>query len=356
MAISTSTLWEKSGKKMVKTNYSAGPEVSIIMPVRNEAVSLDATLASACSQATDASIEVIIVDDHSTDSSRSIIERWVAQDERVRLLSNPRRGVPQALNRGLEAARGRYLIRVDGHSIIPPDYVQALLDHLRSGACEGAGGRKHAVGQGPFGRAVAAAHGSRFGIGNSKYHYSQRLELVDHIPFGAYVTERARAIGGWDEELRTNEDYDFDFRYQQAGGRLLYDPSIVFEWRVRETPARLAQQYYAYGHGKFRALARHRSPLHLRWLVPPMLVGSLAAGILLSWTTPGRVFLAVVGGSYALFLVVGAATLGSRVGMRVAPHAALALGTMHLCWGTGFLVSVGKAALGRHPGFRRLRA
>jgi len=335
---------------------SAEPEVSIIMPVRNEAASLDVTLASVCSQATDASIEVIIVDDHSTDSSRSIIERWVAQDERVRLVSSPRRGIPQALNRGLEAARGHYLIRVDGHSIVPPDYVQGLLDHIRSGACEGAGGHKRAVGQGPFGRAVAAAHGSRFGIGDSKYHYTQRQELVDHIPFGAYVTKRARTIGGWDEELRTNEDYDFDFRYQQAGGRLLFDPAIVVDWRVRETPARLAHQYYAYGRGKFRTLVRHPSSLHLRWLVPPMLVVSLAGGILLSWTTPGRVFLIVVGGSYALFLVVGAAILGSRVGMRLAPHAALALGIMHLSWGTGFLVSVGKAVLGRLPGFRRLRA
>src|SRR5215203_4105437 len=335
---------------------SAEPEVSIIMPVHNEAASLDATLASVCSQATDASIEVIIVDDHSTDSSRSIIERWVTQDEHVRLVSNPRRGIPQALNHGLEAARGRYLVRVDGHSIVPLDYVQRLLDHIRSGACEGAGGHKRAVGQGPFGRAVAAAHGSRFGIGNSKYHYLQRQELVDHIPFGAYVTQRAHAIGGWDEELRTNEDYDFDFRYRQAGGRLLFDPAIVVDWRVRETPARLAHQYYAYGRGKFTTLVRHPSSLHLRWLAPQMLVVSLAAGILLSRRPPGRIFLAVVGGSYALFLLVGATILGSRVGMRLAHHVALALGIMHLSWGTGFLSSAGMAVLGRIPGFRHFRA
>jgi succinoglycan biosynthesis protein ExoA len=325
----------------------AKPEVSIIMPVRNEAASLDATLASVCSQATDASVEVIIVDDHSTDSSQGIIERWMAQDTPVRLVRSPRRGISRALNRGLEAARGRYLVRVDGHSVVPPDYVQALLNHIRSGACEGAGGHKRAVGERPFGRAVAAAHGSRFGIGDSKYHYSQRLELVDHVPFGAYVTERARAIGGWDEELSTNEDYDFDFRYQQAGGRLLLDPAIVVDWRVRETPARLAHQYYAYGRGKFRTLVRHPSSLHLRWLVPPTLVVSLVTGIALSRTIYGRVYLAVVGGSYALFLTGGAAILGSRVGLRLAPLVALALGIMHLSWGTGFLVSAGKVVLDR---------
>jgi succinoglycan biosynthesis protein ExoA len=334
----------------------AEPEVSIIMPVRNEAASLDATLASVCSQATDASMEVIVVDDHSTDGSRSIVERRIARDEHVRLVSSPRRGIPQALNCGLEAARGRYLVRVDGHSTIPPDYVQALLDHVRSDACEGAGGYKRAVGRRPFGRAVAAVHGSRFGIGDSKYHYSKRQELVDHIPFGAYTTELARAIGGWDEELRTNEDYDFDFRYRQAGGRLLFDPAIVVDWRVRETPGRLARQYYAYGRGKFTTLARHPSSLHLRWLAPPMLVGSLAAGILLSRTTPGRVLLTVVGGSYALFITAGAAILGSRAGVRLTPRVALALGTMHLSWGSGFLVSAGTALLGRFPVFRRLRA
>ena len=335
---------------------SAGPEVSIIMPMRNEAASLDATLASVCSQETDTSIEVIVVDDHSTDNSRSIVERWIAQDEHIRLVSSPRRGIPQALNCGLEAARGRYIVRVDGHSVIPPDYVQALLDHVRSDVCEGAGGHKRAVGHGAFGRAVAAAHGSRFGIGDSKYHHSQRRELVDHIPFGAYVTKLARAIGGWDEGLRTNEDYDFDFRYQQAGGRLLFDPAIVVDWRVRETPARLAHQYYAYGWGKFTTLARHPSSLHLRWLAPPMLVGSLAVGLLLSRTTPGRVLFALIGGSYTLFLTAGAAILGPRVGGRLAPRVALALGIMHLSWGSGFLVSAGMVMLGRIPGFRRLRA
>src|SRR5215212_3076259 len=77
---------------------------------------------------------------------------------------------------------------------------------------------------------------------------------------------------------------------------------IVVGWRVRETPTRLAHQYYAYGRGKFTTLTRHPSSLHLRWLVPSTLVVSLAAGILLSRRTPGRVFLVLVGGSYSLFL------------------------------------------------------
>jgi succinoglycan biosynthesis protein ExoA len=336
---------------------SAQPDVSIVMPVRNEAPYLSEALEAVCSQATDASLEIIVVDGHSTDGTRDIIERWAASDDRLRVVDNPRKGIPQALNRGLSAAQGRFLVRVDGHSSVPPHYVQTLVDHIRAGDCEGAGGRKQAVGHGRFGKAVAAAHSSRFGIGDSKYHYLERLGLVDHIPFGVYLTDRARAIGGWDEELQTNEDYDFDFRYQQAGGRLLLDPTVVFDWRVRESLRGLAHQYFAYGRGKARALLRHPSSLHLRWCVPPALVATLLGGIVFSWTTPGRLLLAVVGGSYALFLLCGAATLGSRIGIRLVPHATLALGTMHLSWGTGFLASVGKqlvqGAAGRLPGRRR---
>lgn len=332
------------------------PDVSIVMPVRNEAPFLDGALESVCSQSTPASLEIIVVDGHSTDGTRDIIERWAAKDDRLRLVDNPRQGIPQALNRGLSAARGRFLVRVDGHSSVPPHYVQTLVEHIKTGECEGAGGRKEAVGHGRFGRAVAAAHGSRFGIGDSKYHYLERLELVDHIPFGVYLTERARAIGGWDEELGTNEDYDFDFRYQQAGGRLLLDPSVVFDWRVRETPRRLAHQYYAYGRGKARAFLRHPSSLHLRWCAPPALVAALLGGALFSWTTPGRLLLAFVAGSYAVFLLLGAGTLGSRIGVRLVPHAALALATMHLFWGAGFLVGAAKTLLqevaGRLPGGR----
>jgi succinoglycan biosynthesis protein ExoA len=336
---------------------SAQPDVSIVMPVRNEAPFLSEALESVCTQATDASLEILVVDGHSTDGTREIIERWAAADDRLRLVDNPRRGIPQALNRGLSAARGRFLVRVDGHSSVPAHYVQTLVDHIRGGECEAAGGRKQAVGHGRFGRAVAAAHGSRFGIGDSKYHYLERQELVDHIPFGVYLTERARAIGGWDEELQTNEDYDFDFRYQQAGGRLLLDPSVVFDWRVRETPRSLAHQYFAYGRGKARALLRHPSSLHFRWLVPPALVVALGGGVIFSWTTPGLLVLAVVGGSYAVFLLVGAATLGSRIGIRLVPHAALTLATMHVTWGAGFLAGAGKellrGAVGRLRGRRR---
>lgn len=330
------------------------PEVTIVMPVRNEARSIEETLRLVLDQEVDAPFEVVVADGRSTDDTRALVEAVAARDSRVRLVDNPAGGTPQALNRALEAARGRYLVRVDGHSAPPPGYVQRLLDHLRSGECDGAGGRKIAVGTSEFGRAVAAAHGSRFGIGDSRYHFGGAVEYVDHVPFGAYATELARRIGGWDETFVRNQDYEFDYRFVTAGGRLLLDPSISIDWNVRESPQRLAKQYYEYGYWRFRSLARHPSSLHARWLVPPTLATALAVGAATSWTRPGRLLLGAAATSYGAVLAVGAHTLAQDARWKPSrARSAAALACMHLPWGAGFALSAARYGAGAL--IRRLR-
>ena len=310
------------------------------MPVRNEAAGIEEALDSVLEQELDVPFEVVVADGRSTDGTAEILARRAAADERIRVVDNPGRGIPQGLNAALATARGRYLVRLDGHATMEPRYVQGLVDHLRTGRCEAVGGRVEAVGRGPFGKAVAAAHGSRFGIGNASHHYRATTGLIDHVSSGAYETERVRALGGWDERFARNEDYELNFRYRADGGRILLDPSKVSRWWVRETVSGLARQYFDYGFWRLRTLVRHPSSLSLRWLVPPTLVLSILVGVAFAWTTPGRVILAVVLLSYAAFLAVGAVGLGRRIGMRLVGSAVLALAVMHLCWGAGFLTSI----------------
>jgi hypothetical protein len=255
--------------------------------------------------------------------------------------------------------RGRFLVRIDGHSKAPPDYVRRLVAHLRSGECEGVGGLKRAIGRSRFGRAVAAAHGSRFGIGDSKYHYAKTSGLVDHIPFGAYMTSLVRRIGGWDEDLVRSQDVEFDHRYRTAGGRLLLDPAIVIDWYVRETPAGVIRQYSGYGYWKVPILQRDLSVLKLRWLVPPSLVFALVAGIVALVTPLGVWPLAAVVAAYGLFLLAGALLLAREMGIGLVPHLVAALALMHVAWGAGFLVAAARAlalGAGRLIGLRRSSA
>jgi glycosyltransferase involved in cell wall biosynthesis len=335
------------------------PEVSIIMPVRNEARAIDAALDAVLGQSIDEPFEVVVAEGGSTDGTRRLLERRADADARVRIVDNPTGATPTALNHALREARGKFLVRIDGHSHAPPDYVRRLVAHLRSGECEGVGGLKRAVGRGRFGRAVAAAHGSRFGIGDSKYHYATERGLVDHIPFGAYLTSLTRRIGGWDEELTRSQDVEFDHRYRSAGGRLLLDPSIVIDWYVRETPAGVMRQYYGYGYWKVPILQRDRSALKLRWLVPPTLVASLVVGAAALATPLGPWPLVAVAGTYGAFLLAGALVLARETGIGLLGHLVAALALMHVAWGAGFLAAAVRAAArgaGRLVGLRRSSA
>lgn len=322
--------------------------VSIIVPVRNEQGTIASTLDAILEQDIDEPFEIVIADGGSTDSTLLVLAEYEATHAgRVRVVANPAGGTPQALNVLLAAARGDVIVRIDAHSSPPKDYVRLLVGHIRAGGCEGAGAQKRAVGRGSFGQAVALAHGSKFGIGDSTYHYATEVGYVDHVPFGAYLREKAQEIGGWDEDLVRNQDYDFDYRYGQAGGRLLLDPTVVIDWNVREHPRALARQYFEYGYWKYRVLQKHPSSLHLRWLIPPAFVAVLAVGVpaAVVWPSARK----AVGGivvAYLVFLAGAVITVRPRA-RGVASRLPLAIATMHVSWGAGFLASAVRRAARR---------
>ena len=168
--------------------------VTVVIPARNEAATIDAVLASVTAQ-TYRNLQIIVVDGASTDGTDARIEAIAAEDPRVELVRNPDRVIPFALNLAVDHARSRWLVRVDAHCRIAPDYVERVVAHLRTGEYGGVGGRKNGRGHTAPGRAIAAVMGSRFGQGNSVYHYGTEVMSVDHIPFGAYPIDVVRELG-----------------------------------------------------------------------------------------------------------------------------------------------------------------
>lgn len=314
-----------------------GPEITIIMPVRNEGATIAAAVDSVLRQNGAARFEVVVADGGSEDGTRAALERRATADRRLRIIDNPTGTTARGLNLALAAAGGKYWVRIDGHSEIPPDYVELLVEHIRSGRADAAGAVVRALGVTAFGRAVAVANDSRFGIGDAHHHHTTSRRYVDHITHGAYRVDLSRDIGGFDDTLVRNQDYDFDYRYGLTGARIVLDPRVTFSRRVRETPRELARQYHEYGYWKSIVLRRHPKSLHLRWLAPPALVSSLIPGALLAWTQPGRRLLVITGASYGAFVFAGAMTLSRRGERPRGYQVALALTTMHIAWGTGFL-------------------
>lgn len=314
---------------------STMPLVSVLMPVRNEEQHVVDAVTSVLAQQIDA--EVLVVDGRSTD--RTIERVHAIGDPRVRVLDNPNRTIPAALNVGLAEARGAFVARVDAHARVSADYlvrgVQALQDDPEVAAI---GGLRQGIAETGSGQAIAVALSSRFGVGNSLNHYAKTAQDSDHTSFGVYRAEVARAIGGWDESLLVNEDVDFDHRIALRGHRLRFDPQMVIFWQVRETLRDFGRQYRRYGRGKAAMVRKNgRQAVRARHLAAPALVGALGLAGVAAVTGHPRIAATLVA-PYALGVVgATAVTMRSEEG-DVSPAAlAAAFVTMHLTWGLGFL-------------------
>ena len=308
--------------------------VTVVVPASNEQDFVGSCLRSVREQDYPA-LQIVVVDGASADGTVEEVRTQMADDPRIELVGNPRRNIPSSLNLALAHARGRWLVRVDAHSTVPPDYVRVAVGRLREGRWGGVGGRKDGVGRTPAGRAIAVAMASRLGVGNSTYHFGTAEQEVDHLPFGAYPVEVVRGVGGWDETLTANEDFEFDYRIRASGQRLLFEPRMAIRWQCRQTLPDLFRQYHRYGRGKVDVAWLHPRSMQPRHLAPPAFVAYLAVGLLLNARRPGRLMLVLA----PYFMAVGAESLraGRQLGCAKErmwlPGAFLA---MHLGWGLGF--------------------
>ena len=307
--------------------------VTVVIPARNEEAFIAKCLESIVAQ-TEPELQILVVDGASTDRTAAIVEEFRARDPRVELLSNPRGIIPVSLNLALAAARGTWLVRVDSHATVPPDYVRTAVERLRSGDWGGVGGRKDGVGVTPAGRAIAAAMASPFGVGNSTYHYGTAPQAVEHIPFGAYPVALARELGGWDERLRVNQDFEFDWRVRASGRRLLFDPALRIEWHCRQSVPELFRQYQRYGRGKVRVAALHPASVRPRHLAAPLLVLWLALGGLTGLRRPRLAGAAAL--PYVLGVIAATWRTAPKVDGSARKHLPGAFVAMHVGWGVGF--------------------
>lgn len=309
------------------------PLATVVVPARNEERAIEACLESILAQ-DEPRLQVIVVDGASTDRTVDLVRSMASRDRRIELLTNPEGVIPVSLNLALAAARAPWLVRVDAHASVPPDYVRLAVQRLSTGRWGAVGGRKDGVGTTPAGRAIAAAMASPFGVGNSRYHYATEPSTVDHVPFGAYPVELARSLGGWDEALRVNQDFEFDYRLRAAGHEILFDPALRIDWECRQSIGALFQQYRRYGRGKVNVARLHPDSVAARHLAAPALVAWLLAALLVGLRSR-RAAVALLA-PYAAGVALASARTAARVDAEARPWLAPAFGAMHVGWGIGF--------------------
>jgi succinoglycan biosynthesis protein ExoA len=333
------------------------PKISVIVPCYNEHSTIGALLGGIVAQTYSASdLEIIISDGMSTDGTRAVVGGFSEAHPSlsIRVIDNPIRIIPSALNRAIEAAEGEFIIRLDAHSMPKSDYIECCLKVLsETGAANVGGIWEIQPGEGGWmasGIAAAAAHS--LGAGGARYRVGGPAGPVDTVPFGAFRREWLDRVGPFDETLLTNEDYEYNVRIRAAGGTVYFDPRIRSVYLARPDLVSLARQYARYGYWKAQMLSRYPRTVRLRQLIPPIFVLSLLLLFLFSpfsWLM--RTVLAVELGVY-LFVTLGSALVEAwrRKDFCLIVSFPLAIVTMQLSWGGGFLVSIGKLLMGRKNG------
>jgi glycosyltransferase involved in cell wall biosynthesis len=347
------------------------PFVTVIMPIRNEEKYIARSLGAVLAQEYPADrLQVVVVDGTSSDGTRAAIDRVLASAPAgldVDVLTNPGRIVSRGFNLGLSRARGDVIVRVDGHTEIASDYVfQCVVALQRTGAAN-VGGRMTPIGRGLIGEAVGLATTSPFGVGWSRFHFSQQEEWVDTVYMGAWprkvfdvtggldeqlmlneddeFNNRLRsyrpAVGLFDEELLRNQDDEFSYRLRSRGGRILLCPSIHSSYINRSHLKDVWRQYFGYGLWKVRVLQKHPLEMSTRQFVPPTFVATV---ILLSfWALflPGaRLLLAALLASYLIADVTASLWRARHHGARHMLALLVIFPVLHASYGLGFLAGL----------------
>jgi glycosyltransferase involved in cell wall biosynthesis len=324
--------------------------VSVLIPVLDEERHLRTAAAAMQRQQFDGLLEFLFVDGRSTDASRAILEELAAADPRIRVLDNPARRTAAGLNVALRAARGRYIARMDAHSVYPERYLQRGVDRLERGDDDGVvwvTGPQLPVGDGPWSERVVLALTSWIGRGGEadKWPGAVDGDAQDEFPLttsvftGVWRRADVDRLGGWDEGWPVNQDAEMAARILTTGGRIVCRPDMGAQYVPRDSPRALARQYGRYGFYRAKTFLRHPSSLpRSRWLsvgVVGALLGSLVPVRLISW--PSRTATAV----YLTAIAVISARAAPRAG-RHTIFLPVVYVTMHVSWGVGFLLSLAK--------------
>jgi glycosyltransferase involved in cell wall biosynthesis len=206
------------------------PTVSILIPTYQEREHIEECLASvrAFSHPENVEIEVIVIDGMSTDGTRDLVANASKSDPRIRMLDNQKRFQSQALNLGIRASRGDFILRLDAHSFYPADYLEQCLETaMRSGA-DNTGGVVRTMQRGSHYQAafVQALITHKFGVGNSGFRTDAGEGPADTVPYGFFKREIFSRVGLFDERLVRAQDYEMNRRIIAAGGKVWRNPRI----------------------------------------------------------------------------------------------------------------------------------
>jgi succinoglycan biosynthesis protein ExoA len=320
------------------------PPVSVVMPVLNEERHVREAVRAILTQDYPGDLELVLALGPSTDRTDEIAAELAAEHPQVRTVGNPSGRTPTGLNVAIAASRHPVVVRVDGHAVLPDDYVRTAVAVLVETGADNVGGVMAAEGTTKFERAVAVAMRSPFGVGHARFHTGGPAGPADTVYLGVFRRSALERVGGYDEAFDRAQDWEMNLRIRRTGGLVWFTPGLSVAYRPRATVRALARQYRDYGRWRRVVVRQHEGSVTPRYLAAPAAllavgVGTAAgaAGLVtgIRWLTAG---LSVPAG-YALGVTVAAMVTGRGQPAPIRVRLPLVYATMHGSWAVGFLTS-----------------
>lgn len=311
--------------------------VSFIIPVLNEEKYLENAIRSIFNQKglELADIEVVLALGPSTDDTNRVAQDLKSKFS-VKTVANPSGKTPVGLNLAIAEAKNDVVVRVDAHSILSPDYTSLALAVLNETGAANVGGIMKAEGRTPFQKAVAWAYRSRIGLGGGSFHVGGNSGPSDSVYLGVFRADILKKLGGFDEKMIRGQDWELNLRIRQSGEVVWFDPRLEVAYFPRAKINNLAKQFFDTGAWRAQLTKAHLASANIRYFAPPALVLAIVLGLGSVVLGFGGLFGLIPSFTYILFVLLSAVTaralsLTSRFALL------LALPTMHLSWGSGFL-------------------
>ena len=322
------------------------PSVAIVMPVLNEEEHLESAIQRLLAQDYQGDMVIVLAVAPSRDRTEAIAADLAQRHPSLRVVANPSGKTPSALNAAIGVSTSEVVVRVDGHALIPSDYIRIGVETLNRSGADNVGGVMAATGLTPMQKAIAAAMTSKFGVGGAAFHVGGAEGEALTVYLGCFRRTALERVGGYDESMVRAQDWEMNHRIRETGGKVWFTPEMVVTYRPRSSLRELARQYFGYGTWRREVARRYRETISLRYLAAPVLVIGLLLGLLLI----------VIGGLASLKLLVWIGLIplvayllgvfGASVISRAGTSGLLlpiVFPVMHISWGLGFLFGRAKS-------------
>jgi hypothetical protein len=234
---------------------SKAPWASVIATIRDEPVDrLNRMLGRVAAQQTAGPVEVLLA---VPPAERAVVDdlRPSGTVARIIAVENPGGARSAGLNRAAESASAPIVHRVDARSLLAPDHLMRCDARLRADArVSVVGGRQHpvSVSAGTWAQGMARALANPLAVGAPAYRRAGGAGPTDTVYLGAFWRNELLEIGGYDERLEANEDFDLCQRFRAAGKLAWLEEGLVVDYEARSGAVEVWRQYTAFGRAKVR--------------------------------------------------------------------------------------------------------